>query len=64
LIGDRIVHPEEVTSPENASSVPGSTQTAVLVSSGEAKPRVPVPKSVVTNFSPTFAGRVRTLCKL
>jgi hypothetical protein len=30
----------------------------------EAKPRVPVPKSFVTNLSPIFAGRERTLCKL
>ena len=28
------------------------------------QPRVPVPKSFVTNLSPIFAGRERTLCKL
>ena len=29
-----------------------------------ANPRVPVPKSCVTSFSPTLAWRVRTLCRL
>src|SRR6516165_1981247 len=33
-------------------------------SSGAANPRVPVPKLYVTSFSPTLAGRVRTLCRL
>jgi hypothetical protein len=28
------------------------------------QPQVPVPKSFVTNLSPIFAGRERTLCKL
>ena len=42
---------------ENASSVPGSRQTAVVKSSGAAKPRVPVPKSRVINLSPTCAAR-------
>ena len=28
------------------------------------QPRVPAPKSFVTNLSPIFAGRERTLCKL
>src|SRR5262245_57402462 len=41
----------------NASSVPGSTQTAVAGSSGAANPRVPVPKLLVRNLSPTLAGR-------
>jgi hypothetical protein len=45
-------------------SVPGSTQTATEQSSGAANPRVPVPKLCVTSFSPTLAGRVRTLCRL
>ncbi len=44
--------------------VPGSTQTAAEQSSGAANPRVPVPKLCVTSFSPTLAGRVRTLCRL
>ena len=33
-------------------------------SSGAANPRVPVPKLCVTSFSPTLAGRVRTLRRL
>src|SRR5258708_28400136 len=48
----------------NASSVPGSMQTATEQSSVAANPRVPVPKLCVTSFSPTLAGRVRTLCRL
>jgi hypothetical protein len=31
---------------------------------GAANPRVPVPKLCVTSFSPSLAGRVRTLCRL
>src|SRR6516164_2545424 len=53
-----------LTGVSNASSVPGSTQTATEQSSGAANPRVPVPKLCVTSFSPTLAGRVRTLCRL
>ena len=64
LIRDRRVQSEWLISAENASSVPGRRQTAVLRSSTAAKPRVPVPKSLVTNFSPTFAGRLRTPCRL
>src|SRR5712692_5931530 len=64
LIRDRTVQSAYRTSLANASSVPGRTQTAVVRSATEAKPRVPVPKSLVTSLSPIFAGRVRTLCKL
>jgi hypothetical protein len=42
---------------ENASSVPGRTQTATAASSAAANPRVQVPKSRVVSLSPTFAGR-------
>src|ERR1700738_2891550 len=57
----------------NASSVLGKQHTAVLQtkfaetkpgSSGEANPRVPMPKFVVTRVSPTTAGRDATACKL
>ena len=51
-----------LTSLANASSVPG--KTAVFGSVTGAKPRVPVPKFRVTNLSPIFAARERTLCKL
>ncbi len=37
--------------------------TSTEQSSGAANPRVPVPKLCVTSFSPTLAGRVRTLCQ-
>lgn len=43
---------------------PGRTQTAVLASSGAANPRVPVLKCCVLSFSPTFAGRDFTCCRL
>ena len=46
-----------VTALENASSVPGRTQTATAASSAAANPRVQVPKSRVVSLSPTFAGR-------
>ena len=45
------------TSSEKASSVPGRTHTAVVRSSGEANPRVPVLKLTVLSLSPTLAGR-------
>ena len=48
---------ETITGLENASSVPGRTQTATLASSAAANPRVQVPKSRVVSLSPTFAGR-------
>jgi hypothetical protein len=50
-----------VTALENASSVPGRTQTATPASSAAANPRVQVPKSRVVSLSPTFAGRDLTL---
>jgi hypothetical protein len=49
------------TSRAKDNSVPGRTQTATLVSSDAANPRVPVPKSRVVSLSPTFAGRDLTL---
>src|SRR5260370_676027 len=52
------------TSREIASSVPGSTHTAVVASSWAAKPRVPVPKLRVVILSPTLAARDFTLCRL
>ena len=54
LHGQRLSH---LTSSSNDNSVPGSTQTATLMSSDAAKPCVPVPKSRVVSLSPTFAGR-------
>src|SRR5271155_2320212 len=54
----------KATSLENASSVPGRRQTAVLGSSGAANPRVPVSKFLVVSLSPTLAGRDRADCKL
>src|SRR5258706_8348598 len=52
------------TSSEKASSVPGRMQTAVVRSSGEANPRVPVLKLRVVSLSPTLAGRDLTWCRL
>ncbi len=49
---------------ENASSVPGRTQTATVASSAAAKPRVPVSKSRVVRLSPTLAGRDLTFFRL
>ena len=46
----------------NATSVPGSRQTATFGSPTAAKPRViDFAKSVTTSLSPTFAGRDATL---
>jgi hypothetical protein len=47
-----------VTALENASSVPGRTQTATARSSAAAKPRVPVPKSRVVSLSPTWLAEI------
>src|SRR6516162_4957462 len=55
---------ETITEPENANSVPGRTQTAMVASSDAANPRVPVPKSRVVSLSPTFAGRDLMLWRL
>src|SRR5206468_7155762 len=52
------------TSSEKASSVPGRTHTAVVRSSGEANPRVPVLKLTVLSLSPTLAGRDLTWWRL
>jgi len=51
---------DRLTSHANDSSVPGSTQTATLTSSGAAKPDVPELNRRVTSLSPTLAGRVLT----
>src|SRR5271165_4455285 len=53
-----------LTSPANASSVPGRTHTAVVGSSGAANPRVPVLKLTVVSLSPTLAGLDFALCRL
>src|SRR5439155_8466704 len=54
-----------LTSSANASSVPGSMQTATAGSRSDAKPRVDVPRNVVViSVSPTWAGRVATACRL
>ena len=57
--------------PSGMSCSLASEQVLVLGPEGErlpladgGQPRVPVPKSFVTNLSPIFAGRERTLCKL
>src|ERR1700692_224044 len=53
------------TSSANASSVPGSMQTATAGSLSDAKPRVEVPRNVVViSVSPTSAGRVSTAWRL
>ena len=44
----------------NDSSVPGSKQTATLMSSGAEKPPVPELKRRVNSLSPILAGRVLT----
>jgi hypothetical protein len=56
--------PLHLTAVAKASSVPGKTQTAVLVSSGAANPIVPVLKCWVLSFSPALAVRDFTFCKL
>ena len=49
----------------NATSVPGRRHTATVGSSTAAKPRVTeLLNFVVTNLSPTFAGRDATRCRL
>jgi hypothetical protein len=57
--------PSNSISFSNATSVPGSKQTAMFGSPTPAKPRViELVNCVVTSFSPTLAGRVATSCKL
>ena len=51
--------------PLNASSVPGSRQTATFVLSLDEKPPVGVLTNlVVISLSPTLAGRLATWCRL
>ena len=62
-------HPKKLrshlTSSSNATSAPGLRQTATERAPSSANPRVVVIGNVVvTNLSPTFAGRVAMACKL
>jgi hypothetical protein len=53
-----------LTFPAKANSVPGRMHTAVVVSSGDANPTVPVPKFLVVSVSPILAERDLMLCRL